>query len=189
VAAVVAVPGDRGVYYIGAGGGRRVEDDRRRRLVERCSRINDVVDGAVALALQPERRVGGHGGREPAVTTWWMAAGSHVARCRQELAVHGPRRRRPGLSDRDRSANPTSSSWRQGHVWAPNAERGVFRTADGGKTWEKVLFVNDSTARGPRNGAGNPRMLFAGMWQFVARPWELVSGGAGVVSIGPRTAA
>src|SRR5205823_965127 len=32
-----------------------------------------------------------------------------------------------------------------GHVWAPNAERGVFRTADGGKTWHKVLFVNDTT--------------------------------------------
>src|SRR5437867_7475254 len=67
-----------------------------------------------------------------------------------------------------------------GHVWGPNPERGVYRTADGGKTWQKVLFVNDSTGAAHLVMVpGNPRMLFAGMWQFVRRPWELVSGGAG----------
>src|SRR5437870_4647464 len=67
-----------------------------------------------------------------------------------------------------------------GHVWGPNPERGVFRTADGGKTWQKVLFVNDTTgATDLIMVPGNPRMLFAGMWQFVRYPWELVSGGAG----------
>src|SRR5437660_12819271 len=67
-----------------------------------------------------------------------------------------------------------------GHVWAPNPERGVYRTADGGKTWQKVLFVNDST------GAvhlvmvpGNPRMLLAGRWRFVRRSSGLASGGSG----------
>src|SRR5881396_3849369 len=67
-----------------------------------------------------------------------------------------------------------------GHVWAPNAERGVFRTADGGKTWQKVLFVNDTTGVADLIMVpGNPRVLFAGVWQFVRYPWELVSGGAG----------
>jgi len=67
-----------------------------------------------------------------------------------------------------------------GHVWAPNPERGVYRSADGGKTWQKVLFVNDSTGAAHLVMVpGNPRMLFAGMWQFVRRPWELVSGGVG----------
>src|SRR5207244_9005614 len=66
-----------------------------------------------------------------------------------------------------------------GHVWAPNPERGVFRTADGGKTWQKVLFVNDTTGAADLVMVpGNPRVLLAGMWQFVRRPWELVSGGA-----------
>ena len=66
-----------------------------------------------------------------------------------------------------------------GHVWAPNAERGVFRTADGGKTWHKVLFVNDTTGVSDLVMVpGNPRLLFAAMWQFVRHPWELVSGGA-----------
>src|SRR5690349_24864246 len=67
-----------------------------------------------------------------------------------------------------------------GHGWAPNAERGVFRTADGGKTWQKVLFVNDTTGVADLVMVpGNPRVLFAGMWQFVRYPWELVSGGNG----------
>jgi len=65
-----------------------------------------------------------------------------------------------------------------GHVWAPNAERGVFRTADGGKTWRKVLFANDTTGAADLIMVpGNPRLLFAALWQFVRHPWELVSGG------------
>src|SRR5437667_425388 len=65
-----------------------------------------------------------------------------------------------------------------GHVWAPNPERGVFRSADGGKTWQKVLLVNKSTGAADLVMVpGNRRLLFAGMWQFVRRPWELVSRG------------
>jgi photosystem II stability/assembly factor-like uncharacterized protein len=67
-----------------------------------------------------------------------------------------------------------------GHAWAPNPERGVFRSADGGKTWQKVLFVNDTTGAAELVMVpGNPRVLFAGMWHVVRRPWELVSGGPG----------
>src|SRR2546425_377883 len=67
-----------------------------------------------------------------------------------------------------------------GHAWAPNAERGVYRTADGGKTWQKVLFVNDTTGVSDLDMVpGNPRVLFAGMWQVVRHPWELISGGLG----------
>ncbi len=67
-----------------------------------------------------------------------------------------------------------------GHAWAPNAERGVYRTADGGKTWQKVLFVNDTTGVSDLVMVpGNPRVLFAGMWQVVRHPWELISGGLG----------
>ena len=65
-----------------------------------------------------------------------------------------------------------------GHAWAPNPDRGVFRTSDGGKTWKKVLFVNDST--GVADLAiqpGNPKVLFAAMWEFRRYPWTLVDGG------------
>jgi photosystem II stability/assembly factor-like uncharacterized protein len=67
-----------------------------------------------------------------------------------------------------------------GHCYGPQAERGVFRTTDGGRTWEKVLFVDEDTGCGelamdPRN----PRILFAGMWQLVIRTWGRESGGPG----------
>ena len=67
-----------------------------------------------------------------------------------------------------------------GHAWSPNADRGIFRTTDGGKTWQKTLFVNDTTGASDLiMDPGNPRVYFAGMWQFVRHPWELTSGGAG----------
>ena len=67
-----------------------------------------------------------------------------------------------------------------GHVWAPNPERGVFRSKDGGKTWEKILFRNDSTGvvdlvMDPTN----PNVLYAGLWQAGRTPWLLSSGGKG----------
>jgi len=67
-----------------------------------------------------------------------------------------------------------------GHAFGPNATRGVFRSKDGGKTWEKILFKNDSTgAIDLALDPTNPRILYAGFWQAVRRPWELVSGGPG----------
>ena len=67
-----------------------------------------------------------------------------------------------------------------GHAFGPNATRGMFRSKDGGKTWEKILFKNDSTgAIDLAMDPANPRILYAGFWQAVRRPWELVSGGAG----------
>ena len=67
-----------------------------------------------------------------------------------------------------------------GHVWAPNSERGVFRTTDGGQTWKKVLYVDDTTGACELAMApGNPKVLFAGMWHFRRFPWELVGGGPG----------
>ncbi|HKT32055.1 MAG TPA: hypothetical protein VJS89_06145 [Gammaproteobacteria bacterium] len=65
-----------------------------------------------------------------------------------------------------------------GHVWGPNAERGVFKTADGGKTWKKVLFVNDHTgAIDLAMDGNNPQVLFAAMWQAQRYPWKMDEGG------------
>jgi photosystem II stability/assembly factor-like uncharacterized protein len=65
-----------------------------------------------------------------------------------------------------------------GEAWGPNRERGVYRSRDGGKSWLRVLFVDDKTgaadlAMDPRN----PRVLFAAMWQAYRAPWSLESGG------------
>src|SRR5437762_4545854 len=67
-----------------------------------------------------------------------------------------------------------------GHAFGASPTRGVFRTKDGGKSWDKVLYRNDSTgAIDLALDPVNPRILYAGLWQAVRRPWELVSGGAG----------
>jgi photosystem II stability/assembly factor-like uncharacterized protein len=67
-----------------------------------------------------------------------------------------------------------------GHVFTPGQHRGVFKTTDGGRTWTRVLFVNDST--GAINLVMDPRhssVLYAAMWQAFRTPWTLSSGGAG----------
>jgi photosystem II stability/assembly factor-like uncharacterized protein len=67
-----------------------------------------------------------------------------------------------------------------GHVFGPNAQRGVFRTTDGGETWERVLFVDDRTgAVDVRIDPINPRVVYAGLWQVSRTPWRLDSGGPG----------
>lgn len=67
-----------------------------------------------------------------------------------------------------------------GHLWGPNEERGVFKTVDGGETWEKVLYVDENTGCAditidPRK----PETLFAGMWDFRRKPYTFRSGGPG----------
>jgi len=67
-----------------------------------------------------------------------------------------------------------------GFAYGPQPERGIFRTTDGGKTWEKVLHVNDSTGASDLvMDPSNPRILFAGMWQLEIKTWGRRSGGRG----------
>ena len=67
-----------------------------------------------------------------------------------------------------------------GHAYGPQPDRGIFRTMDGGKSWEKVLFVNDSTGASDLiMDPNNPRILFAATWQLEIHTWGRTSGGAG----------
>lgn len=67
-----------------------------------------------------------------------------------------------------------------GHLWGPNAERGVYKTTDGGKTWNKILFVNDSTGVSDLvMDPSDPNTLYAEFWQAYRLPWTFSSGGAG----------
>ncbi len=67
-----------------------------------------------------------------------------------------------------------------GNIFGPNPERGVFRSRNGGQSWEKVLFVNDSTgAIDLVMDPNNPRILYAGTWQVERKPWTLIDGGIG----------
>jgi photosystem II stability/assembly factor-like uncharacterized protein len=67
-----------------------------------------------------------------------------------------------------------------GDVWASNEERGVFKTTDGGATWEKILFINEVTGCADlAMDPSNPNILYAGMWDFQRRPYTFRSGGPG----------
>ena len=67
-----------------------------------------------------------------------------------------------------------------GHAFGPNPERGVYRTLDGGRTWTPVLVADaDTGASDVAFDPGNPRILFAGLWQARRYPWGMTSGGAG----------
>src|SRR5438046_3155270 len=67
-----------------------------------------------------------------------------------------------------------------GHAHGPNAERGVFRTRDGGETLTKVLYRSDEAGASDLSvDPDNPRIIYASFWEAIRRPWELVSGGEG----------
>lgn len=67
-----------------------------------------------------------------------------------------------------------------GHLFGPNEERGVFRSTDGGVSWEKILFVNDEVgAVDLILDPTNPRILYATTWRILRTPYSLESGGIG----------
>ena len=65
-----------------------------------------------------------------------------------------------------------------GKEWGPNKERGVFKTIDGGKTWEKILYIDENTGCADiAMETNNPRIMYAGMWTFRRKPWRFDDGG------------
>jgi photosystem II stability/assembly factor-like uncharacterized protein len=65
-----------------------------------------------------------------------------------------------------------------GHAWGPNKERGVFRTRDGGATWQHVLFKSENAGAVDLSlDPHNPRVLFAAVWQARRTPYSMTSGG------------
>ena len=93
-----------------------------------------------------------------------------------------------GLEDSERIAriavNPMDGNTvyvcATGHLWDANEERGVFRTSDGGETWEKVLYVDENTGCSDISMDPHaPNILYAGMWEFRRWPYSFNSGGPG----------
>ena len=67
-----------------------------------------------------------------------------------------------------------------GHLFGPNTERGVYRSSDGGQSWQRVLYVNEQTgAVDLVMDPTNPRILYATTWRLIRTPYSLESGGEG----------
>jgi len=182
VAAVVGVPGDRGTYYVGAAAGgvwKTMDGGDSWEAVFKDQPTASI--GAVALAPSNPNIVwvgtGEGNPRNDVVDGRGVFMSPDAGKSWQFMGLGDVGQiTRIAIDPADPDVVFVAAL---GHVWAPNAERGVFRTADAGKTWRKVLFVNDTTGAADLVMVpGNPRLLFAALWQFVRHPWELVSGGA-----------
>jgi photosystem II stability/assembly factor-like uncharacterized protein len=67
-----------------------------------------------------------------------------------------------------------------GHHAAPNADRGVFRSRDGGKTWDKILFRDEKTGANELIiDPNNPQIVYVALWEAYRNSWEMSSGGPG----------
>jgi photosystem II stability/assembly factor-like uncharacterized protein len=97
----------------------------------------------------------------------WQAMGLQNSRTIHRIVVH---RDRPEVIF---AASPGSAT-------GPNEERGVFKSTDGGKSWRKVLYVNDLTGCADLVAdPSNPNKMFAAMWEYRRWPWFFKSGGKG----------
>ncbi|MGY8985263.1 MAG: WD40/YVTN/BNR-like repeat-containing protein [Sphingomonadales bacterium] len=67
-----------------------------------------------------------------------------------------------------------------GTLWGRNKERGVYKTINGGVTWQNILYIDDTTgATDIKMDPSNPHKLFAAMWEFNRKPYHFKSGGKG----------
>ncbi|HEV2420564.1 MAG TPA: hypothetical protein VGS59_02545 [Candidatus Acidoferrales bacterium] len=181
VAAVAGVPGDPNVYYVGAGGGgvwKTVDGGLTWKAVLEHAKTASI--GAIAVSPSNPSDV-------------WVGTGE--GNIRNDVldgngvyfsADAGNSWKFMGLENTQQITSilidPTDPNTvfvgALGHAWGPNPDRGVFKTTDGGRTWKKVFYINDSTGVSDLAMAGNnPNVLFACMWQFRRYPWTLMDGG------------
>ncbi len=68
----------------------------------------------------------------------------------------------------------------QGALYGKSKERGIFKSTDGGTTWKNVLYVDDKTGSSEISmDINNPMILYAAMWEYGRKPWQVISGGPG----------
>ncbi len=185
--AVVGVPGDPNTYYVGAASGgvwksvdagvhwKPIFDDEPAQSI-----------GSIAIAPS-----------DPNVV--WVGTGEPFIRSNVSLGDGiykstdaGKTWKRMGLEKTGRigriAIHPNNPNIvfaaALGTCYGPQQERGVYRTTDGGKTWERVLFIDENTGVSDLSmDPANPDVLFAGAWPILIHTWGRKSGGAGGVYV------
>lgn len=180
VATVTGLPGKPGVYYVGAaGGGLWKTTDDGMSWTELFKQGDSASIGALAVAPSNPNDL-------------WLGTGESNPRndITNGHGVYyspdgGKTWQFKGLADAGQISrivvNPTNPDIvyvaALGNVWQPGKDRGVFMTTDGGKTWSKVLYVNETTgASDIAMDPQNPNVMFAGMWTVQRKPWTLLNG-------------
>src|SRR5688500_7836516 len=183
VSAVAGVPGDPNVYYAGAASGG-IWKSTDGGINWQPIFDNFDVSSVGALAVSPSNpNIVWAGTGEPHIRSH-VTVGNGVYKSTDA----GRTWKRMGLEESGRigkiAIDPGNPNIvfvaAQGHSYGPQRQRGVFRTRDGGETWEHVLFVDENTgAIDVEMDPTNPRVIFASMWQLLIRTWGRESGGPG----------
>ncbi|MGD8331682.1 MAG: glycosyl hydrolase, partial [Acidobacteriota bacterium] len=183
VSAVTGVPGDANVYYIGAASGGIW------RSTDAGASWEPVFDD------QPVQAIGSLAIDPTNTNIIWAGTGETFIRSNiltgngiYKSVDGGDTWQHMGLEKSGRigriivdpSDSDTVFAAVMGHAYGPQEERGVYRTVDGGETWEQVLFVDVNTGASDMvMDPNNPEILFAGMWPLLIRTWGRTSGGPG----------
>ena len=184
IASIAGIPGDPSTYYAGAASGGIWKT------TDGGERWTPIFDG------QPVQAIGALAVPVSDTSIVWAGTGEAWAIRDSDVIGDGIYKSTDagrtwthmGLGETGRIArivtHPTNSdiayACATGRITGPQQERGVFRTMDGGKTWEHVLFVDKNTGcSGLDMDRKNPRKLFAGTWQVLMQPWAMLSGGPG----------
>ncbi|MFY9824013.1 MAG: hypothetical protein WAM82_21725 [Thermoanaerobaculia bacterium] len=171
----VGVPGKPDTFYIGtADGGVWTTADAGRTWSPLFDHEGAASVGALALA--PSDREVLYVGTGQVSARWDITSGNGIYR----TGDGGRTWEHRGLADSyhigrlwidPRNADVVLAAG-QGHLFGPNAERGVFRTTDGGKSWSKVLFVDENAGAVDLSGdPAAPDVVFASTWQVRGHPW------------------
>ena len=183
VASVAGVPGDPQTYYAGAASGG-IWKSTDAGVHWTAIFDNQDVHSIGALAVAPsDPNIVWAGTGEP-----WIRSHISVGNGVYKSTDAGRTWTRMGLEASGRigrfAIHPTNPDIvyvaAQGHSYGPQPERGLYRTKDGGKTWERVLFVDENTgAIDVVMHPTDPNTLYAATWQLVIRTWGRESGGPG----------
>ncbi|MGH9313845.1 MAG: WD40/YVTN/BNR-like repeat-containing protein, partial [Vicinamibacterales bacterium] len=184
IAAVAGIPGDTSTYYAGAAsGGIWKTTDSGKTFEPIFDAQNVQAIGALAIAASDPTTIWAGTGE-----AWVIRPSDVMGDGVYKSTDAGKTWKNVGLAETGRIGrvviHPTNPDivyvCALGRATGPQQERGVYKTADAGATWRRVLFVNpDTGCSGLSMDAKNPDVLVAGTWQVVMQTWAMFSGGPG----------